>query len=421
MSDFGTTIYYNSNISSREKELVDKYWEIISLEPLKFRYSVKALSIEFSDIFIDTKSLSSYAETLAYVTSAEKKCASCDELFKYVSRPSLQSRCFDLKPRECKSCLTTKAENAFMIQYQKLEEIVDRISIPKSDFHVDKLSYLECIYMLTFLNNKSKDGPVNLSNKITTDKFDNKIIQNLIDKGFLFFSDELNYTGEIQNKVFEISFNLSDMSKFQYENLLQKIPAPGVYIIEPTSSSLSDVHTLITKKLTVIKKLKTAEVRELEIVINNILMYKAIQGLKYAEFELKFSLEKNESLINTLQYLVMKYSSRRVNGLLNFVGEDIALGLSLNKIKYHEQFQVFTKKLNDLISYLQEDSNTKDYFNDLPSSITPSLIEEFTCNYILENVVYWDNLSGEELLNKWMDKPNLKNSPILFLSEEFDD
>ena len=79
------------DLSQRERELVNRYWEFDNNNLSKFKSSVTSLNIEFADLKRKTHpSISNTVSELAYICTTDCKCYQCGQIEQFHTRKEIK-------------------------------------------------------------------------------------------------------------------------------------------------------------------------------------------------------------------------------------------------------------------------------------------------------------------------------------------
>lgn len=417
--------YLKNNLNLRELELVEKYWEASTDKPRSFKYLIKNLDLEFQDILYEYKdnkkrptSVTKYVSSFAFATSVNRKCKLCGESIKYFDRSLLQSRDYIFLDLMCKICAQQNAQDTLKKILISIDEAIR--NLPQADYVVENLSYVEVIYLHILLSHISNNCKVNLHSLVVSEEFDEIVFLSLVNKKVLANYDDTNIElyRHLSDQFAKVKNHLPKDQQEVFYSLASKLPSPGLHFLHVPSTTPSEIHSLVLNKLLSINSLEIQDVREVESLANSLIVNKSLMILKSIESQFRIKIEKNIGLFNTLEYLVLNYSPRRICHVLHYVAKEISAGLYSRKFKANTQSRMYLKKLNDFLSFLNEHNNPVDYYRDLPPRVRPTLLEHFLCGFVLEGILYLDNIKGRDLIRLWVMSPNVKEGKLNLLTRE---
>jgi len=71
------------------------------------------------------------------------------------------------------------------------------------------------------------------------------------------------------------------------------------------------------------------------------------------------------------------------------------------------QNKLYCKYIEEYINYLDKNNKTP-YQKRLPDYMTGSKIEFFSSHYILGDLISWSNLSGDDIIERWLHSDTIK-------------
>lgn len=168
---------------------------------------------------------------------------------------------------------------------------------------------------------------------------------------------------------------------------------------EYKSILLSDVN---------LAEIKQVDIDSIEELVFSIKMHQAYLLLNISVSRHNVPVDKGIRLDAVLMGLVKKYPMPVVFNIINYQSERVAAKLYANK---NTQFYIANKYLAQFIEsyvgYLELNAKVP-YPIPLPDFMVVSKIEFFTSYYILGGLTNWNHLSGDEVVQKWIESPSVK-------------
>lgn len=410
-------------IKTEQIDLAIHYWELDNNpKNIKHRYKVNELVKIFN--YKTTTELSSEIRQLTFIgfNCKNTKCPSC-------GKPSIiNTRTDHLKlvrqsdPTECPECKKDHLNAELAEILSSLEKIKIDSKFPEiSQSTVQELSYLTKTIFLSWLLDKEFKPyeKINLTreevNLTGSDSFDEKVLTELLQLNIIHLvqEDELNQLPALKYGRALINRNYYDLYPSliaEFESNSQKIPKPGLYIILPHELKNMEDYIAHLQNEVLNAQLSSTDLQAIEdLVINNRLDVSYLL-LNEAKNKHKIPVDENTKLDSVLTKLIREYPIKVAFNIINYQAKLTAADLySQPSMPSYIQSKILCKKIEEYMNYLEK-NNKSTYEINIPNTVIGSSIEYFSSYFIMGELVSWTELSGNEIISKWINSPTLKIS-----------
>ncbi len=407
-------------IKTEKINLAIHYWELDNNpKNIKHRYKVNELVKNFD--YNTTTELSSEIRQLTFIgfNCENTKCPSC-------GKPSIiNTRTDHLKlirqsdPTECPECKKDHLNAKLAEILSSLEKIKIDSQFPEiSKSNVQELSYLTKTIFLSWLLDKEfrPYEKINLTreevNLTGSDSFDERILTELLEMNIIHLvqEDELNQLPALKYGRALINRNYYDLYPSlvaEFESNSQKIPKPGLYIILPHELNSMEDYIVYLQNEVLNAHLSSTDLQTIEeLVISNRLDVSYLL-LNESKNKHKIPVDKNQRLDSVLTKLIREYPIKMAFNIINYQAKQTAADLySQPSMPSYIQSKILCKKIEEYMNYLEK-NNKSTYEINLPNSVIGSSIEYFSSYFIMGELVSWTELSGNEIISKWINSSTI--------------
>lgn len=284
-------------------------------------------------------------------------------------------------------------------ELEKIINDIDRTNLtPPSD--IEELNYAELLYLHFILETHESYGKVKLTEDKFPHEFDTTIIGGLFRKNFLI--DFRIQSERFGNFIKENSGSFNKVQKDYFDLLSSHFPS-GCILINEHQIKYSDLRNKILCVLQNYISIKYEDIKGLEIFIKNNQREKALEIFRRSLKQYGFRIDEIPGLINKLDEIVWEISILNFDQLLNKTCRSVAADIRLNR---------------EINKYLQKYFiNRLSYFFTIPDitnqqgkkvNFSRSSIDTFVEHNLSLNSGELDLLSGSQIINIWIKKPNIE-------------
>ncbi len=416
MSVVDLYLCYTRSLDQDELDIINKYWELGGDKIYPFKYRLDDLQIFFD--FKNRQALSNFVAHSSFISSGSQEfnCRSCGKKNTAINRADF------LKLRKksdsiCESCKQLATNIDVLGELNFLESLADVLNsyFEKDDFPI--LSYLEKIYLASLMLDVS-GLPIQTTfddlNISGNDDLDTEIINNLFETGRIIYFFEHNLVknqrgyGELVKLIFDNKKLIGNDIIERYNGLLSSTYDAGLYFLFPKSiGSFCEYKSNLLGDVS-LAKIKQVDIDSIEELVFSIKLHQAYLLLNISVGKYNVPVDKGVRLNAVLMRLVKKYPMPVVFNIINYQSARVAAKLHASK---NTQFYIANKYLcrfiESYIEYLELNAKIP-YPIQLPDFMTVSKIEFFTSYYILGGLTNWNHLSGDEVVQKWIESPSVK-------------
>jgi hypothetical protein len=415
MPDTNFYLCYENTPNQSEEFLLHKFWMLEDGTKYKFKYNICELQGILG--FKNARYVSNFVKTNCFISSnatthncdycKKKFCArNRSEFIKFVKSP----------PRFCENCYEIQI-NAIALEKIDLLEASEYLSSP--DFIIQDLSYLEQISLLIMLSEldithgKASVFIQDELNLTGVYEFDIDLLSALLRKNAIYYIDEKDY--DPPTLVQEINFYEIQYGQYLYPHVLhaltlqqQKFKKPGVYFSTPANfNNLDEVKDYLFEQINN-AELTLFDVEKMSEFIITSLVDKAYQLVNEVKYRHNISVEMKMKLDTVITRLVNNYSLSVAYSMLDY--QAMRVSAQYNATPYMPSYvkdKLLAKLVEEHMSKLETYNNIP-YVKKLPFHILSSRIEDFVSYYIFAGQLSWSSLSGDEIIEKWLNSPTIK-------------
>lgn len=416
MSVVDLYLCYTKSLDQDELDIVNKYWDMGGDKIYPFKYRLDDLQVSFD--FKNRLALSDFVANRVFISSNSQKfnCISCGK--KNISSNRAGFLKLRKKPNEiCDFCKQLEINRVVFEKLSFLESLVNLLNSYFENEDFPFLSYLNKVILASLIIDisrlpiKTTFVDLNISGNVD---LDDRIIKGLFEakRIIYFFESNLPPSHDIHNGLTRF---IIDNKKFINKDILERYNAlfsssydVGLYFLFPKS-----IGSFFEYKSILLNDVKFAEIKQVDIdsieeLVFSIKMHQAYLLLNISVSKHNVPVDKGIRLDAVLMGLVKKYPMPVVFNIINYQSERVAAKLHANK---NTQFYIANKYLAQFIEsyvgYLELNAKVP-YSITLPDFMTVSKIEFFTSYYILGGLTNWNHLSGDEVVQKWIESPSVK-------------
>lgn len=288
-------------------------------------------------------------------------------------------------------------------ELEKIINEIDEICLT-TPCDIKELNYAELLYLHLILESHKSFGVFKMPEHEFPHDFDETILDGLIRKKILFLS-QINISG-LEN-FFEK--NLDSFNKIQkeyFDLLIIKFKDSRVFLTEH-QIEYTQLKYLVFNKLQEYTLLNYEDIKGLELLIKNSLRQKALEIFKKSMKKYGFWIEATPTMQNKIDEIVWEFSISKFNHLLTNTCRSISADMRTdNEInKYLNKY--FINRLNFFFK------NYKTGYEKNESNYTHSSTDNFIQNNLSLSQGELDTLSGSQIINLWIKKPNIKTKFLL--------
>jgi len=411
---------YLNQLNENEVDLISEFWELGDKKSYPYRFRLRELAEKFG--IKNQNGVAKFVAENSFISSNSSNfnCSCCNKKFQSKGRTEFMELLKRDSQLLCKECLQEQVNNLAADRGIQLESETKTLHLPTfEEISFQSLSYLNKVALLAMiLETDSKESePVQLTKDELvlsgSDENDEKILRELFLGGAIHIVDEgeLNHTPLLQDTRNFLSKNLDfiDVEIIdRFNTYVRKTPKPGLYFLVPTNLDGLDEY-----KSHLFADVINSEITELdaeaikEFVINN-RFYQAYQLLNTVISYHKIPVDMNVKLDSVLVALIKNYSLPEAFNILNYQAKNVAAKLySEPTMASYIQNKLLAKYIESYMIYLREKGKTT-YSIRLPDYIIGSKIEYFSSYYILGELTSWNELSANEIIEKWLNSPTVK-------------
>lgn len=416
MSVVDLYLCYTKSLDQDELDIVNKYWDMGGDKIYPFKYRLDDLQSIFD--FKNRLVLSDYVANRAFVSSSSQEfnCICCGK--KNISSNRVGFLKLRKKPNEiCDSCKQLEINRDALVKLNSLESLANVLNsyFVKEDFPV--LSYINKIFLASLILDVS-ELPIQTTftdlNISGDDDLDDRIIKSLFDAKRIIYFFESNLVTS-QDRYNGLTRFITDNKKLINEDIMGRYSAlfsasyeVGLYFLFPKSiGSFCEYKSILLSDVN-LAEIKQVDIDSIEELVFSIKMHQAYLLLNISVSRHNVPVDKGIRLDAVLMGLVKKYPMPVVFNIINYQSERVAAKLYANK---NTQFYIANKYLAQFIEsyvgYLELNAKVP-YPIPLPDFMVVSKIEFFTSYYILGGLTNWNHLSGDEVVQKWIESPSVK-------------
>lgn len=406
-SDF--YLCYLKALSKPELNLVHAYWWFgDTLDEYKY----KTNNVRFSGGNIAIPNLFSNIGKYVYIASKFLSCSVCGDKFKASSRSQLQ-KLLDKKPEKCSICLKGEINEVASEFLGRLEESLSELNLPTVENNIS-FNYLDALFTFIILSEDFDYATGRIShpddlNFTGSHAHDMQIFSDLLSKNIIYEIDENLFT---KNSFYEQDVkylrknysNLNRENRDKYDDINLKIPKPGYYIAKLDQFEDYSILMYFLYEDILNKEIGLDDIKLLEELVNKTLLHKAYQLIPIVEADHRIAIERNLRLETILLHGVKHFLLNQVFNIFYFQGRltaaDIHSRPSIYR-KVHEK--IYIKNVENHLNKLESIEEEKRYKKHLPTNMIDSKLEIFSSRYFLGDVMSWANLSGKEVVKRWVN------------------
>lgn len=408
-------------ISASEADLVYKFWELGNEKTYPYRYRLQELAQEFG--MQSTNDVAIFAAEHSFISSNSQsyKCLKCNTRTLIKGRTEFTRFLKKTKPELCEHCKKEQVNKIAIEKVVNLTSLTGSLSLPTFNEHdFQSLSYLNKIVLTAMLleMDSSNEQPL----QITKDELmlsgsnenDEKILRELFSKGAIHVVDE-NKTNQhpLLNEIrcyLEKNFDLIDDETIDKFNICSRqVPRQGLYFLVPEKFDELDEYRAYLYEEVMCAEVSKADIESIkELVMNNRLNL-AYTLLNIAREETNVPVDLNTKLDSVLLNLIRQHPLPLAYNIIHYQAERVASVLfSKPTLPGYIQNKLLAKKIEEHLKHLEENENSPKYSKKIPDIIVGSKIEHFCSHCILGDQMSWTYLSGNEIINKWLNSTTVR-------------
>lgn len=409
------SIILKRDLTQREQELVNRYWEFDQDNLSKFKSTVTSLNIEFADLKLKThSSVSNTISELAYLCTTDCKCFQCGQLIQFKTRNEIKHLAdtdyvlenIDIfrKTTICLSCekknLQLKLDesvNSIMILVNKIESLANNKQVD-----LENLTYLEQLYLSIYLDYAYSSGRVQIDKSIINEDCDFQIANALLEKGYLIdFTTKNSLINDLldQKEFIQAHKNyLTVELRNKIETYLSKLPKPGIYI---NSAFNPELKASLMNQIKNIDNLSFQQLKEIESIVKTVLVKQAVDITQIAANYYKVHTNFDEAFGHTLEIATWNHSMRMICNLIFYQTKSMAAEIQAGRVTGPLRNHYLRRNIESHLNYLRENREAKKYYSNLPQRIVVPALIDFVIKIFMKDELSWDALSGQEIVAKW--------------------
>lgn len=387
----GYICFNKENMSEEDRELAELYWQFDDKNP-KIFYRL--------NIIMDKFGLSQHQITstvrLNYGFScnlSQFSCENCGSKKPVFSRTAY-TRSRSKKTFKCNECIAEFEAEQNKIQTDLLQQLEDECLC--SNYHINDFSFIEKIFVLTFLSNNhhlSFDDPFSLTriDIITGNQdLDLEIITALVEKKIIFDSAEYSGGLDIHSILDEDSYQrnfflFKKSNKYLEKNALITSLYESIISLEVKKKDLDDINRIIESMR-----------------LNNIYTLSHYWANKFS-IEIKLTTR----IDSTFKYMARKFTLMQCARIVFNQAKNLAAYLYSNDINYHVQKNLFANFLDRYLGKVEIEEWTVNPSNSLPEPINNSLFESMVYDFFMPKKINWYEMTTKEIMEEWVSKLNV--------------
>ncbi|CAM3797304.1 hypothetical protein [Rheinheimera salexigens] len=405
-----------NDINCQKVNLALEYWEVnFDTQPIKHHNNAKELA-EQKGYKNATELLNEIKKYTSVVFNcANTVCPSCKKPSFVYSRTQQMQLIRQKSAPRCSECEINKRNTELAEIVNLLDKKIEEFKFPDVSFSsLINLDYLTKVTFLAWILDKEFQPYQNINltreevNLTGSESLDVKILNELSEKKLIHLvpqeqSAELLLISHAQSLIHSNQENTDKLLAKKIVNYQSIIPRPGLYLILPEDflSMENYIERLLEDVLST--QLSTTDIQRIEELVLNNRLEIAYQLLNLTIAKHKISIDQNIKLDSVLTKLVREYSIKTVFNILDYQAKLTAAYLYSNRnVSYHIRPTIFCKKIESYMNYL-ETNNKLSFQKNLPDNFVGSSLEYFSSYYILGQLISWCNLSGNEIISKWIN------------------
>lgn len=409
------SIILKRDLTQREQELVNRYWEFDQDNLSKFKSTVTSLNIEFADLKLKThSSVSNTVSELAYLCTPDCKCFQCGQLIQFKTRNEikhladtgyvLENIDIFIKTTICFSCVEKNLQLKVDESVKSIIILVNKLESLSKNIHVDleSLSYIEQLYLSIYLDNAYSTGLVQIDKSIINEDCDLQITNALFEKGYLI---DLTTENSLINELYELKVFIQVNQDYltidlrnKVESYLSKLPKPGIYI---NSSFNTELKANLMNYIKNIDNLSYEQLKDIELIVKAVLLKQAEDIIQISVDYYKVYTNYDEAFRHTLEIATWNHSMRMVCNLIFYQTKNMAAEIQARRITGPSRNHYLRRSIESHLNYLRENREAKKYYSNLPQRIVVPAIVDFAIKIFMKDELSWDALSGQEIVAKW--------------------
>lgn len=411
-------ICYAQPLEVNELQVVNKYWEISSSDPLKFSMKVDHIRALFPEVGMPSSFVSKNSEFV--ITDNEFSCSKCGKMPRVSNRMNYLTT---LKTPNtlCLDCKTEEAE----LEKKRNRDILDtyKASLFEKDYDLADLTYVEKINLFLILSSYyNDDKPLSITNENLdlsgSQDFDSKLFVEMNKKGCLVIVN--NLPDEVQDAHDAIygSFSRLQYDKnYRYKRSVAAEPGElikGIYFNMPKQvEDISQVRAELYSHICA-SKISTSEIQQITQLVEDIRLanlYDCINWLEKEEF--KIPIEKSMKLDSLLKFVSKNYSLDKTYYSLWYHARETAAYIHKVGSKDFKTPKYFGKFLSDYFTKVKTKNWELKYNRNLPMDVNTSAIESLICELYFDDDFNWVSLNTSDIVSIWLKKLDVIDTPLL--------
>lgn len=409
------SIILKRDLTQREQELVNRYWEFDQDNLSKFKSTVTSLNIEFADLKLKThSSVSNTVSELAYLCTTDCKCFQCGQLIQFKTRNEIKHLAdtdyvlekIDIfrKTTICLSCekknLQLKLDDSVNTIMTLVNKIASLANNKQDD--LENLTYIEQLYLSIYLDYANSSGRVQIDKSIINEDCDFQIANALLEKGYLIdFTTKNSLINDLldQKEFIQAHKNyLTVELRNKIETYLSKLPKPGIYI---NSAFNPELKASLMNHIKNIDNLSFQQLKEIESIVKTVLVKQAVDITQIAANYYKVHTNFDEAFGHTLEIATWNHSMRMICNLIFYQTKNMAAEIQAGRVTGPLRNHYLRRNIESHLNYLRENREAKKYYSNLPQRIVVPALIDFVIKIFMKDELSWDALSGQEIVAKW--------------------
>lgn len=414
------SIILRRDLTQREQELVNRYWEFEKNNLSKFKYTLSSLNVEYQDLKLKKhSSISKTVSELAYLSTPDCNCYQCDQSIQFKTRDDVKHlantdrilKNIDIyKNRTCFSCDEKNLKLKIDESIQSIIRLVHKLeSLPKNiQDDLESLSYSEQLYLSIYSKYANSSAQVQIDKCIISEEYDLQITNALIEKRYLIdFTTQNSLINDLIELEAFIHVNhdyLTNELRNEVESYLIRIPKLGVYI---NTEFNSELKVELINYIKCINKLSYQQLKDIELIVKKVLLKQAENIIQIYASYYKVYANYDEAFRHIMEIATWNYSMRMVCNLIFYETRNMAANIQARRITGPSKKHCLRRSIESRLNNLKENPETKKFYSDLPQRIEIPAVVDYVIKTFMNDELGWDGLSGQEIVAKWTSFQNV--------------
>lgn len=402
-----------------EKSILLDYWQFSDISKRKFAYTAKELLIKY-DIKSNEK-LNKILKKSGYLVC--EKLLDCGKCYKKFTIPLRSDMDFDrwfendktLTCINCKNILIKKEIIEVLDDFDKIYREIVKVEIKEP---TQSLSYLESIFLYVLLTNGGDKYSLEITQSVWSTFKEVEangveyIVKGLIDKGYIYKTNECVLGIKAQSRLKTLNWSYSDLIEDTSKDKVR------LYLRENFNSQIlfnmpkkyKKIEDWVENLFITIQNyvLDFSDLKQLEKFVLNKRLKEVYALVGLISEKRKIPLKKNNAFEHDLVRMTKKYDLKHIYSLLLYQANMTASKLydlsnssegNSNLIKEN----IYALKIASYLDKLEKDNEKPKYPCLLPENWTYSEVELFVSAHIIGNYEKWENFTTNEILALWSD------------------